>query len=429
MIRQLIAMTIKDLQVLFKDTGGIATLFLMPAMFLFVMSNALAGSFTRDDSLIDVLVVNEDRGAIGATLVDSLKSGGGFNVQTDWEGATLTREALTRESAEQLIIDQKYSIALVIPAEFSDQIRSQIGAQNPTPAPIDLIVDPATSEQMLGPVKGAVAGLAQQAAMSSLMPMGIDLILSSIEQNGGSIPAPMRAQLTTNTDQTSTLGGGNLVELNQVQPAGMTVEQFPNTVQQNVPGWTLFGVFFIAQLVATSILEEKKVGSFRRLLAAPMSRATLLLGKLLPYLIINLIQIALMFAVGVFLLPLTGLPRLELGQHPESLILVSVCASLAANGLGLLLAAVGKTVEQVGGLSSLLVVTMAAVGGVMVPRFVMPEFMQTLSLVSPHAWALSAYQDILVRGYGIAQILPACGALLLFAAAFFGIAVLKFKWD
>ncbi len=424
MIRQLIALTVKDLKVLFKDTGGIAVLFLMPAMFLFVMSNALAGSFTRDDSLIDVLVVNQDSGAVGAALVDNLKDGGGFNVVTDLEGATLTRE-----TAEKLIVDQKYSIALVIPLDFSDHIRSQLGAQNPAPAPIDLIVDPATSDQMLGPVKGAVAGLAQQAAFTNLMPMGIDLMLSSIEQNGGSIPAPMRAQLTTGTQQTSALGGGNLVTLNQVQPAGMTVEQFPNTVQQNVPGWTLFGVFFIAQLVATSIVEEKKVGSFRRLMAAPMSRATMLLGKLLPYLILNLVQIALMFAVGVFLLPLTGLPRLELGQHPEGLILVSVCASLAANGLGLLLAALGKTVEQIGGLSSLLVVTMAAVGGVMVPRFVMPDFMQTLSLVSPHAWALDAYQDILVRGYGIVQILPACGALLLFAAAFFGIAVLKFKWD
>jgi len=424
MIRQLIAMTIKDLKVLFKDTGGIAVLFLMPAMFLFVMSNALAGSFTRSDKLIDVLVVNEDRGAIGTTLVASLKDGGGFNVVADQDGA-----ALTRASAEKLIVDQKYSIALVMPVDFTEQIQHQLGAANATPVAIDLIVDPATSEQMLGPVKGAVAGLAQQAAMSNLMPMGIGLMLDSIQQNGGSIPAPMRNQLTANSAQTSAMTGGSLIALNQVQPAGMTVEQFPNTVQQNVPGWTLFGVFFIAQLVATSILEEKKVGSFRRLMAAPMSRATMLLGKLLPYLILNLVQIALMFAVGVFLLPLTGLPRLELGQHPEGLILVSVCASLAANGLGLLLAAIGKSVEQIGGLSSLLVVTMAAVGGVMVPRFVMPQFMQTLSFVSPHAWALSAYQDILVRGYGIPQILPACGALLLFAAAFFGIAVLKFKWD
>ncbi|MFN8597440.1 MAG: ABC transporter permease, partial [Anaerolineae bacterium] len=287
MFRQLIAMTIKDLKVLFKDAGGIVVLFLMPAMFIFVMSNALAGSFTRSDGLIDLLVVNADHGTIGATLVDSLKNGGGVNVITEQDGALLTRA-----TAEKLIIDQKYSLALVIPADFTDQVRSQIGAQTPTPAPIDLIVDPATSEQMLGPVKGAVSGLAQQAAFTNLMPMGIDLMLNSITQNGGSIPAPLRDQVKNGVTSGSALTNSNLVELKQMQPAGMVVEKFPNTVQQNVPGWTLFGVFFIAQLVATSILEEKKVGSFRRLMAAPMSRATMLLGKLLPYLILNLVQIA-----------------------------------------------------------------------------------------------------------------------------------------
>ena len=161
MFRQLIALTTKDLKVLFKDTGGIVTLFLMPAMFLFVMSNALAGSFTRNDKLIDVLVVNEDRGAVGTTLVDSLKDGGGFNVVTDRDGA-----ALTRESAEKLIVDQKYSLALVIPADFTAQIQQRLSATTVTPVPLELIVDPATSEQMLGPVKGAVAGLAQQAAFT-----------------------------------------------------------------------------------------------------------------------------------------------------------------------------------------------------------------------------------------------------------------------
>jgi ABC-2 type transport system permease protein len=72
---------------------------------------------------------------------------------------------------------------------------------------------------------------------------------------------------------------------------------------------------------------------------------------------------------------------------------------------------------------------MAALGGVMVPRFVMPAFMQTLGLITPHAWALTAYQDILVRGYGVAEILPELGALMAFAVAFFGVALWRFVWD
>jgi ABC-2 type transport system permease protein len=151
-----------------------------------------------------------------------------------------------------------------------------------------------------------------------------------------------------------------------MQPAGMEIEQSPNSVQQNVPGWTLFGVFFISQTLATSVLEEKKVGTFRRLLVAPMSRAALLLGKLAPFLVVNLVQIVLMFAVGVFIMPLVGAPKLELGSHPEALILISLAVSLAATGLGLLIAALAVLAEQIGGIGSLLVVTMAALGGVMV---------------------------------------------------------------
>ena len=425
MFRQILAMTIKDLKIVFKDTGGVAVLFFMPVMFIFVMSNALSGSFSSGgDKLIDVLVVNLDRGSIGSTLVADLQSGGGINVETAWEGVPLTRE-----SAEQLIVDQKRSIAVIIPADFSDAITAAaLSGMSPT-AQIDLVVDPATSEQVLGPVKGALAGLSQQAAFMGLMPQGIDLMLNAIAANGGSVPAVMRDALKNNG--AATLGGNSatLVTIVQTQPANMTLETYPNTVQQNVPGWALFGVFFISGILATNLLEEKRTGSFRRLVAAPMSRSAVLLGKLVPHTLINLIQIALMFLVGYFVLPLTGLPRLELGVHPEGLILISLCASITANALGLLLASLGKTVEQVGGLSTLLVVTLAALGGVMVPRFVMPDFMKTLGLISPHAWALDGYQDILVRGYGIVEILPECAVLLAMAAAMFFFAVKKFRWD
>ncbi len=425
MFRQIIAITIKDLKVIFKDTGGIVALFLMPAMFIIVMSNALAGSFGMgSDQLIDVLVVNLDRGTTGATLVGDLMASGGINVETTWENAPLTRA-----QAEQLIVDQKRSIAIVIPEDFSDSLQKAAFNNAAQSAQIELVVDPATSEQVLGPVKGALVGLSQQAAFKGLMPQGVDQMFNAITQNGGSVPASLKAELKDSANFTTSGNGQSLVVIKETQPANMKIEQYPNTVQQNVPGWALFGVFFISGILAQSILEEKRTGAFRRLVASPMSRATMLLGKLVPHVIVNLIQITILFLVGYFVLPLTGLPRLEWGAHPEGLIVISVCASITANALGLLLAAIGKSEQQVGGLSTLLVLTLAAIGGVMVPRFVMPQFMQTLGVVSPHAWALNAYQDILMRGYGIVEILPECVVLLMMAAVMFGIAVWKFKWD
>ena len=424
MLYQIFMTTWKDLKILLKDPGGLATLFLMPAMFILVMSVALAGTFGNgDDKPVDVLVVNQDSGEIGAALVSDLKAAGGLNIETEWEGARLTRA-----KAEELIVAQRRNIAIVIPAGFTDAINRAAletpAGQTRTPMTIDLVADPTTSDQVLGPIKGALAGLSQQAVARELMPKGIDLIFSQLGQNGMQVPLAAQNQFKQQATQSAAP-----VKIAQTQPAGIQIEKFPNTVQQNVPGWTLFGVFFISQQLASSILEEKKTGAFRRLLVAPMSRATILLGKLTPFLIVNLIQIALMFAVGVFILPLLSMPRLELGAHPEGLLLISLVVSLAATGLGLMLSALAKTAEQIGGLGSLLVITLAALGGVMVPRFVMPNFMQTLGLITPHAWALMAYQDILMRGYSLAQILPECAALMGFAAVFFGVALWRFKWD
>lgn len=199
----------------------------------------------------------------------------------------------------------------------------------------------------------------------------------------------------------------------------------PNVVEQNVPGWLLFGVFFIAQVLAGSLARERADGTFRRLLAAPVSRAGALLGKVAPFLLVNLGQVAVMTTVGVLVLPLLGAPRLALGGHAAAMLGITLAASLTATGLGLLLA----TVERVAGFGSLLVVTMAALGGVMVPRRVMPHALAELGLLTPHAWALDGYQQVLVRGAGLPGVLPNLAALLAFAIAFFALALWRFRWE
>lgn len=435
MIHQILAITWKDLKILFKETGSLATLFLMPAMFIFITSLALGGLYDDGgDGLVQILVVNEDAGPAGAQIVAELTAAEGIRVQTEWDGMPLTRAR-----AEQLIAGQQRNLAVVIPADFSQAVQRRLAgpdAGESTPAAqIELVVDPALSQQFIGPVRGALAGLSQQAVLMTVVsPRSIDLLLDEIGRaTGQPVSFETRQRLQEQTllpwGEAAGNGPGALVEIRQTQPAGMQIERLPNVVQQNVPGWALFGVFFISQVLAASMREEKIQGSFRRLLVAPMSRTALLLGKLVPYVLVSLMQIAVMFAVGVFVMPLFGAPRLELGPHPAGLALISVATALVATGLGLMVAALATSPDQIGGLLSLLVVTMAALGGVMVPRFIMPEFMQMLGLITPHAWALTAYQDVLVRGYGVVDILPEFGVLLGFAAVFFGVAVWRFNWE
>lgn len=427
MLYQILSITLKDLKVLFKDRGGMVVLFLMPAMFILVMTNALSGAFGDggSDNPTPLLVVNLDTGELADEAVADLGAVDGLKIEDAWEGRPVTREL-----AEQLIRDGERRVAIVFPADFSDHILARAADPDAPAATVTFIADPAAGAQFLGPIQGAVQGYILRAASYAQAPGQIGAAFDDMAAEAEPQAAPFIAQIgdefVKRLDSSGGLGGGvsgSPVTFETAAPADFKIEKFPDAAQQNVPGYTLFGVFFIAQVLGISILREKQEGTFRRLLIAPVPRAALLIGKLLPYYLVNLIQVALMFAVGVVVFGMT------LGSDLAALIAITLAASAASAGLGLLIASMGRTPEQIGGLSSLLVITLAAVGGVMVPSYVMPPFMQTISKISPHAWALAGYQDVIVRGLDTAAVMPEVGALLLFAAAFFGVAVWKFRFE
>lgn len=425
MLHQILATTIKDLKLMQNDLSALALLFMMPLVFILLMSLALANLFDGDGGPpVTIMLVNEDQGTIGAQVFTDLKQADGFTVMTTWED-----QPLTRMQAEALIIGGSQPIAVVIPAGFSEAVSAAVFGEssNAPSGEIILISDPALSTQILMPVQGAMSGLSQQAVSQAIAPQGMALLLDTIEQQGGSIPGEAREHsLEVITEGNAS--GDPLVSLNNQSPAGMQTVRRPNAVEQNVPGYTLFGVFFITQMLAGSMMEEQRSGTFRRLLSAPLPRWALLLGKLLAFFLINLIQIVLMFAVGIFVLPLFGAPALGLGEHPLALIPVAIAVSLAANGLGLLIAALSSTAEQASGMALLFILPMAVLGGVMAPRFIMPPMLQTIGLASPHTWALQGFQDVIMRGANFSGIMLETTVLLLFAVVFFSLALWRLRW-
>ncbi|SNB72364.1 ABC transporter permease [Thermoflexus hugenholtzii] len=419
MLNQILAFTWKDLKIFFKDPGAVALIFLQPFMFIVVMSYALGGLFEPGKDPIRILVVNQDMGTQAATIIRQLDEMEAFQVETAWEG-----QPLTREMAEKLILQGKRNLALVFPPDFSEVLAQDPGATPRRRTRIWVIVDPATSSPFVEPILGTLQGLIERSTYTAMMPKGLDYLFTQLAPQ---VPPEQREAFKARAQEAMSgglLGGEEpVVALERTAPPGMRVEKLPNTFQQNVPGYTIYGVFWIVSLLAGSVLQEKREGTFRRLLAAPMSRAVMLTGKLLPYYLINLIQIAIMLGASSWLF------GLSLGRSPLALLAVSLAAAAAATGLGVLVAAIVRTEAQAGGLTVLLLLTMSALGGCFVPRFVMPDWLQTLGLLTPHAWALDAYQDLLVRGYGLQEVWPKVGALTAFAAAFFGLGVWRFRFD
>jgi ABC-2 type transport system permease protein len=190
----------------------------------------------------------------------------------------------------------------------------------------------------------------------------------------------------------------------------------PSSVQQNVPAWLIFGMFFVVMPMSALFIVERREGTLARLAAQKVPFSLLLAGKIGPFFVINVLQALLMLAAGVWLVPLLGGESLVLPPRFDLLALVTAATSIAAIGWGLFVAVVARTMEQatvIGGVGNILA---AAIGGIMVPKFVMPPAMQAIAELSPMAWALEGFHAVILRNAGAADVAVPCVKLLVLGA-------------
>ena len=396
--KQILALTWKDWKLLAADRASLIILFVLPTLFLFVMSLALQGLYDRTTPPL-AIVVNLDRGPLAGRVIEQISVGGAVRLVSE----------TSKERAKARIREREALSAIVFAADFSETVEAQ--ANDPKRAvSMTVIDDPAAPLQVTAPIRGAVRGAAERAVAEAIVPMQLRARMEAFIRETGDLSVLPLADSFRNLQV-------GAVRISSETMNSKPERKQPGSVEQNVPAWTIFGIFFIVNTIALSLLRERQSGTLLRLQAAPLSPVVLLLGKLLPFYCINLLQAALMFALGHW-----GL-QLRLGAHPAALIAITLAVALVATSLGLLLATCFASTEQLGSTASVLVVVLAALGGILVPSFVMPDFMQTLALFTPQAWALEGYQNVLLRGQDLLGVLPQVGVLLAFAGGLFAVAV------
>ena len=189
-----------------------------------------------------------------------------------------------------------------------------------------------------------------------------------------------------------------------------------------VPSYTVMFVFFIVTFMSRSFIAEREMGTLNRLNLAPISRSGLLIGKTVPFLVISLVQTALLFAAGKLFFGMSW------GAEPWLLLPVMFCTSLAATALGLMVSTIVRTESQVSAYGNFLVLTMAGISGCMMPRSWQPPLMRDVGLATPHAWALIAYDQILSRPTTEPLVVfQCCLTLLGFALGFFAVGWWRFR--
>ena len=404
-MHKLWASTYKELLLLSRDIGGLAILFVMPLVLVVTITLIQDSTFRSiNDNKIPILWVDYDKGEVSKNIYDGLSESQSFNIigkESDIE-------------AKELVFKGEYQLAIVIPANLSSELEkkvnlnvegllSKFGLEEETPQSqkadlekkeVILYFDPAT-----------------QMAFKNSIKNGIDKMIFKIETQ--TIYKAFQSQITD--DETEAIfDTESFITFKEITPSIGENEIIPNSVQHNVPAWTLFAIFFIIVPLSINMVKEKSQGTFVRLRTNPVSYLTVLGGKTVIYLAVCLIQFGLMLGIGVYLFPSLGLPSLAVTGKIPLLFLVALFAGLAAIGLGLLLGTVARTQEQSAPFGATFVVILAALGGVWVPVFIMPKFMQTLSNLSPMNWGLNAFYDVFLRDAGILDLIPELTLLFLF---------------
>lgn len=189
-----------------------------------------------------------------------------------------------------------------------------------------------------------------------------------------------------------------------------------------IPSYTVLFVFFLVNIMGRSFLDERDMGTLRRLRIAPISPTAILIGKTLPFLVLSLIQTSTLMVSGKLLFGMSW------GPEPFLLVPIMLCTSFAATSLGLLFSTLAKTESQVSSYGNLILLSSAGISGCLVPRAWMPPLTQKISLFTPHAWALDAYNEVLAKETpNLAVIGQSCGAMLMFSTIFFVIGLLRFR--
>jgi ABC-2 type transport system permease protein len=404
----------KDFLVIIRDRGGLAMLFLMPMALVLIMTSLQDNTFKAiNESGINLVLLNNDSDSLGAAIENEIIRSNFFRVHRDING-----EKPTEQSIKEAVASGRYQIGIVIPYQATRRIRVQVKQNvmgifsgDTTKAPLErdsiqimLFMDPATKNSLRSTLQGSIREYAARVESR--------IVLNELTQEINSrlmMPLPnlnlVKQEAVFYREEYVARGNKTVV---------------PNSVQHNVPAWTLFAMFFIVIPFASAMIKEREDGSLARLLTMPATYAGIMVSKILVYLVVCFLQFVLILLMGVYLFPLLGLPSLVVQGRILSLSVMAVAAALAAIGYGISVGTIARTHQQAAIFASISVVILAAVGGIWVPVFIMPPLLRLISVASPMNWGLNGFYDILVRNagladvihYGIWMLLFSCGCLL-----------------
>jgi ABC-2 type transport system permease protein len=397
-MKKILAIAWKD--TLMRFTGWSEWLFfiILPIVFTVVLAGGTGGS---NDSRVRLVVVDQAGSPLSSELLTALE-----------KSQAVRPDVMTLTQADAQFSQRSASAVLIIPAAFDlthleeSDVTLQLRQQ---PNNMDAMVAQRAVQSVIARV-GSSVDIADQSvqAAEQIQPFSSE--------------ADRQAYFTTSLDQAQTLlsqAPDRVVELQGDTKDPIDYDPRANSSAGQLITW----VFIPLMAISSMFAYERQKGTLRRLLTTPTRKSTYLLGTIFGQVLTALVQMALLVLFGIFVMKLTW------GSQPLALAVILVCSALAAAAMGTTLGTFVKTESQASGLSIMSGMVMALLGGCWYPLELFPSAIQNAVKVLPTTWAMRGLLDIVLRGQGLAAVLPISGILLVFAVVFFGVGIWRFKYE
>jgi ABC-2 type transport system permease protein len=427
MIPTLLRIAITSLR---RDRVVQAMTFLLPVIFFSIFA-MIFGTQTGDvTSRVQIAVVDEDHSVGSERLFAAITKEPSLRIRTrtrrPGEPPDTSRALVSRMHALELVKNGVVPVAIVIPSGFG----AGFGSFGDSVPEVELLCDRAD------PVAPhVVSGLLQKTAMAGAPDLFAKQGIGMFEKYGGPLtPAQKRAMDSWDAalkDSAGTAGGsGAGGGLSQ----GMVPVRIVDVLGERKSSWlialTAAGIavmflLFSASGAGGTLLDEVETGTLERLLTSHAGMGTILVGKWLFIVLMGVFQITVMFVWGMLVF------KLDLLSHLPGFFIITFFTAAAAGGFGLVLATLCKTRQQLGGISTILILTQSAVGGSMFPRFAMSEQLRAIGRYTTfNANALDGYEKVFWREAPLIQLWPQVLVLGVLTLVFLTVArVLARRWE
>jgi len=405
----------KDVKLAFRDRAALVLMLAAPFVLtigLGFVTGRFSGSSSSGISDIPVILVNQDGGQLGNTLVSAFQS---------QDLSSLVKAEIMNDPtlARQHVDGDQAAAAIIIPAGFTESIIPS-GSGGPTGGPggktvqiviyanptrptsvgvVKTIVDEFISQIEVGRVGGQVA-VTQLVSAGLIQPQDAAQIGSQI---GG--------------EQAGAAGSSTAITLTS-QTSGRAAIQF-DPLAYMAPAMALMFLMFTAAYGGRSLLTERAQGTLPRLLVSPTSTTQVLGGKTTGTYLTGAAQMFILILASALLFHLSW-------GNPLGVVLLVLAAVAGATGWGMLITALARTPAQVTSVGSALTLIFGILGGSFISLDNMPGWFQALSKITPNAWGIQGFTTLAMGG-SVVDILTPIVALLIMGVVLFTIAVLIFN--